>query len=129
LQTHWPWALQACLAPQAVQVPPLAPQAAVDAVTHWPAEQQPAQLAPPQLHAPPVQAWPLPQAPQALPPLPQALVDWAEAITHLPVASQQPFAQELGVQTQVPAAPHAWPLAQPPQAAPAVPQLVADWLA
>ena len=37
-------------------------------------------------------------------------------------ASQQPLGHDVGLQTQAPAAPQAWPLAQGAQAAPAVPQ-------
>jgi hypothetical protein len=52
LQTHAPWPLHSWFVPQAAQTPPFAPQCCVLEVMHWPFEQQPAQLVPPQLHAP-----------------------------------------------------------------------------
>jgi hypothetical protein len=128
-QMHCPCALHSCWLPQAVQVPPLAPQVVFEAVTQAPFEQQPPQLAPPQLQAPPLQACPDAQVPQAAPFDPQALVLCAEVATHFPVASQQPPEHEVGVQPQPPAAPQAWPLAQVAQMAPLVPQLPVDWAA
>jgi hypothetical protein len=107
----------------------LAPQVALEAVTQAPFEQQPLQLVPPQLQAPLLQACPDEQVPQAFPAEPQVLVDCAEVATQLPLASQQPFGQEEGVQTQVPEVPQLCPLAQPPQAAPAAPQVPVAWLA
>jgi hypothetical protein len=50
--TQVPWALHSWCAAQGAQVPPLAPQALVEAVTQAPLEQHPLQLAPPQLQAP-----------------------------------------------------------------------------
>lgn len=128
-QTHCPCGVHSCWLPQGAQVPPLAPQAVFEAVTQAPFEQQPAQLAPPQLQAPLLQAWPEAQVPQAAPFEPQALVFCAAVRTHFPVASQQPPEHEAGVQLQTPAALQAWPLAQATQAAPPVPQPGVDWLA
>jgi hypothetical protein len=125
-QTHCPCALHSCWLPQVAQAPPLAPQAVFDAVTQAPFEQQPAQLEPPQLQAPPVHACPEAQLPQALPLAPQALVLCAAVRMHLPVASQQPPVHEAGVQLQTPAALQDWPLAHPPQLAPLAPQAVVD---
>ena len=128
-QTQVPWALHSWWAAHAAQVPPLAPQAVVEAVTQLPFEQQPLQLAPPQLQAPLLHVWPEPQVPQALPPEPQAAVDCPDEATQLPPGSQQPFGQEAVVQVQTPALPQAWPVAQAWHEAPAAPQLPAAWLA
>jgi len=128
-QTHLPCALHSWWVAHAAHEPPLAPQAVLDAVTQAPFEQHPLQLAPPQVQAPLLHAWPDEQAPQAFPPEPQALVDCADEATQVPFASQQPFGQEAGVQTQVPEVPQVCPLAQLPHAAPAAPQLPAAWLA
>ncbi len=124
--TQVPWVLHSWWVAQAVHEPPLAPQVVFEAVTQAPFEQQPLQLVPPQLHAPLLQAWPDEQVPHDFPPEPQAPVDCAEAATQWPVVSQQPFGQEVGLQTQVPEDPQVCPLAQLPQAAPAAPQLPAD---
>jgi hypothetical protein len=125
-QTHCPCALHSCWLPQAVQLAPLAPQAVFEDVTQAPSEQHPVQLAPPQLQAPALQLCPEPQAPQAAPFVPQVLVFCAEVATHLPVESQQPLGHDAGVQAQRPALLQAWPLAQGPQVAPAVPQAFID---
>ncbi len=53
----------------------------------------------------------------------------AEVATHFPVPSQQPPAQDEGVQAQAPVVPQVWPLGQGAQEAPLVPQPVIDWLA
>jgi hypothetical protein len=127
-QTHCPCALHSCWLPQAVHAPPLAPQAVFEAVTQAPFEQQPVQLAPPQLQAPPLHACPDAQPPQAAPFEPQAPLFCAAVRTHLPVASQQPPPHDAGVQPQTPAALQAWPLAQGAQVAPPVPQPGVDWL-
>jgi len=79
--------------------------------THWPAA----------LHA-----WPLAQPLQVAPPVPQDVVDCPEYASQVPPAVQQPFGQEAASQTHRPAALHAWPLAQPLQVAPPVPQDVLD---
>jgi hypothetical protein len=71
-----------------------------------------------------VHACPDPHVPQEAPFEPQALVFCAEVAMHLPVESQQPPEQDDGVQVQAPAALQAWPVAQVPQLAPAVPQAV-----
>jgi hypothetical protein len=108
------------------QVPPFAPQLSCPDVTHPPFEQQPPQLVPPQLQAPLVHACPDPQVPQLWPLVPQAAVLCAEVATHLPLVSQQPLVQEEGVHAQTPALLQAWPLAQAPQLAPAVPHEIID---
>jgi hypothetical protein len=128
-QTQLPWPLHSWWAPQGAQVPPLAPQAVVEAVTQAPFEQQPLQLAPPQLQAPLLHVWPEPQVPQALPPEPQAAVDCPDEATQLPPESQHPFGHDAVVQVQTPALPQAWPLAQERHEAPAAPQVPAAWLA
>jgi hypothetical protein len=79
--------------------------------THWPAA----------LHT-----WPLAQPPQVAPPVPHEELFCAEYASHVPPAVQQPFGQEAASQTHRPAALHAWPLAQPLQVAPPVPQDVLD---
>jgi len=126
LQTHAPCALQAWLAAHATHWPPFAPHMLAEAVMHWPLAQQPAQLMLPQLHPPLLQVCPEAQVPQALPPEPHAAVDCADCATHRPCESQQPFGHDVGLQTQVPAGPHAWPVAHAAHAAPAVPQPVVD---
>jgi hypothetical protein len=85
------------------------------------------QLEPPHVHDPLLHAWPLAQAPHALPPEPHVLVDCPDACTHVPFAAQQPSGHEDVVHSHTPDAPHAWPLAQAPHAAPAAPQEVAVW--
>ena len=126
LQTHAPCALHAWFAPHATHCPPFAPHAAADAVMQTPFAQQPAQLMLPQLQPPLLQVWPVAQVPQALPPAPHAAVDCADCATQRPCESQHPFGHDVGLQTQVPAAPHACPLAHAAHALPAAPQVVAD---
>jgi hypothetical protein len=129
LQTQAPCALQAWFAAQATHWPPLAPHCPAEAVTHWPLAQQPLQLMLPQLQAPLLQVWPEAHMPQALPAEPHDVVDCADSAMHRPCESQQPFGHEVGLQTHRPAASHAWPEAHAAQAAPAVPQVAAAWLA
>ena len=107
LQTQAPCALQAWFAAHATHCPPFAPHMAADVVTHWPLAQQPAQLMLPQLQPPLLHVCPEAQVPQALPPEPQAVVDCAPIATHRPCESQHPFGHDVGLQTQVPAGPHA----------------------
>ena len=95
-------------------------------MTHWPLAQQPLQLMLPQLQAPLLHVCPDAHIPQALPAEPHAVVDCADVATQCPCESQQPFGQEVGLQTQRPPVSHAWPAAQAAQVAPAVPQIVAD---
>jgi hypothetical protein len=72
-----------------------------------------------QTHFPDAQVVPLAQEAQAIPPVPQVgLLD----VWHLPLASQQPFGQELALQAHLPP-PQAWPVAQGAQVAPPVPQV------
>jgi hypothetical protein len=127
LQTHAPCALHVCLAAHGTHIAPFAPHAVGDAVTHWPLAQQPLQLMVPQLQAPAVHVWPVAHIPHELPPEPQAFSDCDDCATHCPLASQQPFGHEVGLQTHVPAAPHVCPDAHGPQLAPAVPHAFADW--
>jgi hypothetical protein len=127
LQTQAPCALHAWFAAHGTHWAPFAPQAVGEAVVHWPFAQQPAQLMLPQLHAPDVQVWPVAHMPQTLPPDPHALVDCDDWATQRPCESQQPFGHEVGLQTHVPADPHACPDAQAPQLAPAAPQAFMDW--
>lgn len=127
LQTQAPCALHAWFAAQATHWPPLAPHCPEDAVTHWPLAQQPLQLMLPQLQAPLLQVWPDAHMPQALPAEPHAVVDCADVATQRPCESQQPFGQDVGLQTHRPPASHAWPAAQAAQAAPAVPHVPVDW--
>jgi hypothetical protein len=117
------------LAAQATHWPPLAPHWDAEAVTHWPLAQQPLQLMLPQLQAPLLQVWPDAHVPQALPAEPHAVVDCADSATQWPCESQQPFGQEVGLQTHRPPASQAWPVAHAAQVAPAVPQVPIDWLA
>jgi len=102
----------------------------LDAVTHWPLEQQPVHVMPPHVHDPPLQVWPLAHTPHALPPVPHTFIAvCADDATQVLFASQHPVEHEDGVHVHVPDAPHAWPLAQGWQAAPPVPHAVIDWLA
>jgi hypothetical protein len=105
----------------------LAPHAVLEGALQWPPWQQPLQLAPPHVHAPPLHACPTSQVPQAFPPVPQAAVDCAPASTQLFCASQHPLGHEAGEQVHVPAGPQACPPAQPWHAAPPAPQAAADW--
>jgi hypothetical protein len=129
VQTQAPCALHAWLAPHATHCPPLAPQAEADAVMHWPFAQQPAQLMLPQLQPPLLHVCPDAHMPQAFPPEPHAVVDCADCATQRACESQQPFAHEVGLHTQVPAGPQVCPAAQAPHAAPAVPHAVVDCVA
>jgi hypothetical protein len=58
-----------------MHMPPPAPHAWFDEVTHRPLEQQPVQLVPPQLHAPLVQACPGAHDEQAFPDDPHVVAD------------------------------------------------------
>jgi hypothetical protein len=98
-------------------------------VTHCPFAQQPLHIVPPHVQDPPLQVWPIAQTPHAVPLAPHAVPDCADEATQVSFASQHPFEHEEGVQVHVPDAPHAWPLAQPWQAAPPAPHAVIDWLA
>jgi hypothetical protein len=62
-------------------------------------QQPPAHELPLQAHLPAEQVVPVPQAAQAAPPVPQVplLEVW-----HLPLVSQQPFGQEVALQTHLP---------------------------
>jgi len=107
LHTQAPCALQAWFAAHATHCPPLAPHAVADAVMQVPFAQQPLQLMLPQLHAPLLHVCPDAHMPHALPADPQAVVDCADCATQRPCESQQPLGQEVGLQTHVPAGPHA----------------------
>ena len=150
---------------QAAQAPPPVPQVAKAGMVHAPLAQQPlgqvlaSQAQAPLAHLPPIaQAAPLPQeqAPlvhpspragsqtaQAAPPVPQVI---AAGIWQTPLASQQPFGQDIASQTQAPFAqrvpmPHTAPMphwqvplpqlsaelaSQAMQAPPAVPHAITD---
>lgn len=76
-QTHLPCVLHSCLVAQLAHVPPPRPHAVFDGVVlHTPLAQQPLQDVPPQLHAPPLQAWPPAHDPHAFPANPHALLVW-----------------------------------------------------
>ena len=107
LHTQAPCALQAWFAAHATHCPPLAPHAVADAVMQVPFAQQPLQLMLPQLHAPLLHVCPDAHMPHALPADPQTVVDCADCATQRPCESQQPLGQEVGLQTHVPAGPHA----------------------
>jgi hypothetical protein len=127
VHAHLPCAVHTCLAAQALHMPPAAPQfMASGLATHAPLAQQPAHAPPPQVQAPLEQLCPVAHLPHALPPEPHAAVPWSAERTHL-LPSQQPIEHEAVVHSQVPAAPHAWPLAHVEQAAPAVPHLFLSW--
>ncbi len=99
-------------AAQFTQVPPPLPQAA-GVFPGWQVlpEQQPfGQLAGVHLQTPLTQAWPLAQAWQVPPPLPQVPADCDAKGTQV-VPEQQPFGQLAGVHLQTPLT-QAWPLAQ-----------------
>jgi len=81
------------------------------------------QLMLPQLHAPLLHVCPDAHMPHALPPEPHVIVDCADSATHRPCESQQPPGHEVGLQTHVPAGPHACPAAHGAHAAPAVPHV------
>jgi hypothetical protein len=120
VQAQPPWALQVKLVLHVEHMPPFAPHICGEVVvTHCPLLQQPAQLeVPPQLHAPLVHVVPVEHLPQALPPDPQASIDWP-VVTQLFWVSQQPLGQEVVVQVQAPVeVSQAWPVMQPPHIAP-----------
>lgn len=84
-----------------------------------PLQQPPLQEVALQTQAPLAQAWPVAQALQLAPPVPQVpLLD----VRHWPVESQQPFGHELALQAQAPLT-HACPLAHAVHVAPPVPQV------
>jgi hypothetical protein len=126
LQTHAPCALQAWFAAHGRHMAPLAPHAVGDVVVHWPFEQQPLQLAVPQLHAPLLHAWPVEHFPHEFPLEPHALPDCADSATQCCWLSQQPFGHDDGVQAHTPVALQVWSLAQGLHMAPAAPQVL--WL-
>jgi hypothetical protein len=127
--TQLPCAPHSCFAAHMAHVPPPRPHAVVDGVVlHTPLAQHPLHDVPPQLQAPPPQAWPDAHVPHALPADPQALGDWLAGRTQV-APWQQPPGHEEGVQVQVPALPQAWSAAHDPHAAPPAPHCVADWLA
>jgi hypothetical protein len=105
LHTHAPCALHCWPVVHPTHAPPETPQALLDDVTHVPLEQQPLQLVPPQVHAPPLHDWPDVHSPQASPADPHADVDCADGATQFPWLSQQPSGQEVGEHVHVPAAP------------------------
>jgi hypothetical protein len=120
-------------AEQPPQVAPPVPHEELDSpeyASQLPALQQPiVQAPPPQEHDPFAQESPVAHMPQALPPLPQALLDCADCAMHWPVELQQPLGHDVALQTHCPMEPQAWPVPHAAQAAPPVPQLVADcWL-
>lgn len=88
-----------------------------------PLQQPPPQEPALQTHCPPLQAWPVPQATQAAPLVPQVV---APEVWHLPLESQQPLGQELASQTHCPWALHSCWLPQVAQVAPLAPQVVFD---
>ncbi len=73
------------------------------------------------MHAPLVQASPVPHAPHVAPPVPHSEADCEPYVTHV-LPLQQPAGHEAASHTHWPAALHAWPLAQLAQLAPPVPQ-------
>jgi hypothetical protein len=83
----------------------LAPHAALEGVVQWPFWQQPLQVPPPHVHAPPLHDCPASHAPQAVPPVPQAAVVCPAGCTQLFCASQQPLGHEDGEHVHAPAAP------------------------
>jgi hypothetical protein len=75
---------------------------------------------------------PFAQLAQRAPPLPHSPADSEESATHVPLTDplQQPPGHDVASHTHVPLALlHSWPEAQPPHAAPPVPQEVFDSLA
>jgi hypothetical protein len=111
LQTQVPVASQVCPVLQAAHCPPFLPQAPVVGVVHCPAalQQPPLHDVASQVQAPLSQAWPVAQAEQAAPRVPQAAA--VVGLTQLPLSSQQPLGQEVALQAPVdpPAAPEAPP--------------------
>ena len=123
-------ALHACPDAQLPQAAPFEPQAPLfcaEVRTHFPVEsQQPPEHEVGVQPQTPValQLWPLAQGAQVAPPAPQTVIDWLAVRTHLPVASQQPVAQEAALQTQVPVASQVCPSPHGAQLAPLLPQAV-----
>jgi hypothetical protein len=93
-QTHAPWGLHSWSLAQTEHRPPLTPQVVFEDATHDPLLQQPLQLLPPQVHAPPEHPWLGAHIPHALPWDPHALTDWAAWSTQS-VPWQHPPAHEL----------------------------------
>jgi hypothetical protein len=85
--------------------------------------QQPEQEVVLQAHCPLVQAWPLAQATQAAPPVPQVA---AAEVWHCPLLSQQPLGHEAASHTHLPWALHSWWVAQAAHEPPLAPQVVFD---
>ncbi len=132
-QTHCPLPLHSWPGTtQALQVLPDAPHIVFDSsagVTHVPPLQQPGQLVPPQVQAPPEQASPLLHFPQAAPPDPHSLpsAGWSLNSTHAPLASQQPAEQDVASQEHLPVrVSHVVPEAQGAHAAPPMPHSLGD---
>jgi len=80
-QTHWPLPLHSWPKAHALHATPDAPHDELDSLetgSHAPALQQPAQDAPPHVHAPPEHDSPVAHAPQAAPSMPHCELDWVE---------------------------------------------------
>jgi hypothetical protein len=112
LQTQVPVESQVCPVLQAAHSPPFLPQAPVVGVVHCPAALQQPLLhdVASQVQAPLSQAWPVAQAAQATPRVPQAAA--VVGLTQLPLSSQQPLGHEVAL--QVPVDPPPAPEAPPP---------------
>jgi hypothetical protein len=101
----------------------------LDDITHWPlALQQPVQVVPPHVQAPPLHELPDAHAPQAFPPEPHVIDDWPDAGTQV-APLQHPFGQEVELHTHAPCGPQACPFEHAVHAAPAVPHCIALSLA
>jgi hypothetical protein len=104
LQTHAPALEQVVPLGQAAHAPPLMPHVCADP-GEWHclllSQQPPAHDEALQAHAPFTQVWPVAQAVQLAPPVPQVAL--AE-VRHWPLESQQPFGQDVALQTQAPCA-------------------------
>ena len=87
-----------------------------------PSQQPPAHDVALQAQAPFTQVWPVAQAAQAAPFVPQVP---ALEVRHWPVESQHPLGHEDALQTHLPVPSHAWPAAHAAHAAPPVPQVAA----
>ena len=129
-QTHCPLALlHSSPEPHGWHVAPPAPHDPFDSLASTSHElplQQPAHDEPPHEHTPLEHVCPPPQPLHAAPPVPHELVDCPEYASQAPPAVQQPFGHDAPLQTHWPAALHVWPPGQAPQAAPPVPQELAD---
>jgi hypothetical protein len=117
----------------AAQVAPLAPQLVPDSLAYTsqlvPLLQHPAQPEDVlQMHAPLLQASPVPHPAQVAPPLPQLVVDSLPTARQVVALLQQPVHPDDVLHTQAPLL-QASPVPHPAQAAPPLPQLVADSLA